>query len=191
MEREPWSNMRGVYGVPRHDPDSSPDPAPEAYAHTRSAHRPPAAVPTAPRSSFHGGTTVIATASARDPSNPDPIAVVPILVGLDSYSDVTVAARSITYNIRTIEDRMIPRSIFLLPFIWSAVYRKKIWSNGRPTMLINPSVSPAAPISTWTSTPPSPPTKSSNFATSPPNTSPSLMPPPVPYPLSRTTRPLP
>jgi hypothetical protein len=96
--------MRGVYGVPRHDPDSSPDPAPESYVHTRSAHRPPAAVSTAPRSSFRGGTTVIATASARDPSNPDPIAIVPILVGLDSYSDVTVASRSIAYNIRKIEE---------------------------------------------------------------------------------------
>ena len=96
--------MRGIYGVPRHDPDSSPDPAPEAYAHTRSAHRPPASATTAPRSSFRGGTTVIATASARDPSNPDPIAIVPIVVGLDSYSDVTVASRSITYNIRPIAE---------------------------------------------------------------------------------------
>jgi hypothetical protein len=105
-EREPWSNMRGVYGVPRHDPDSSPDPAPEAYAHTCSTHRPPASSPAPSRSSFRGGTTVIATASARDSFNPDPVAIVPILVGLDSYSDVTVATRAIIYNIREIEESL-------------------------------------------------------------------------------------
>ncbi len=96
--------MRGVYGVPRYDPDSSPDPEPEAYAHTRSAHQPPASSPAPSHSSFRGGTTVIATASTRNPSDPDPVAIVPILVGLDSYSDVTVASRAITYNIRKIAD---------------------------------------------------------------------------------------
>jgi hypothetical protein len=75
---------------------------PTSYAHTRSAHRPPASTTTTARSSFRGGTTVIATASARDPSNPDPVSIVPILVGLDSYSDVTVAAPELVYNKRKI-----------------------------------------------------------------------------------------
>jgi hypothetical protein len=47
---------------------------------------------------------VIATASARDPSNPDPVAFVPILVGLDSYSDITVAAPELVYNKRKITE---------------------------------------------------------------------------------------
>ncbi len=40
---------------------------------------------------------MIATASARNPSDPDPSAILPILVGLDSYSDVTVAAPEFVY----------------------------------------------------------------------------------------------
>jgi hypothetical protein len=83
-EPEPWGH------TPRHSSDFSTPT--QSYAHTRSAHRPPAPTATTTRSSFRGGTTVIATASAWDPSNPDPASLVPILVGLDSYSDITVAA---------------------------------------------------------------------------------------------------
>jgi hypothetical protein len=47
---------------------------------------------------------VIATASARNPSDPDPSTILPILVGLDSYSDVTVAALEFVYNKRKISE---------------------------------------------------------------------------------------
>jgi hypothetical protein len=93
-EPEPWGHTS------RHSSDSSTPT--QSYAHTRSAHRPPAPTATTTRSSFRGGTTVIATASARDPSNPDPASLVPILVGLGSYSDVTVAAPELVYNKRRI-----------------------------------------------------------------------------------------
>jgi hypothetical protein len=45
---------------------------------------------------------VIATTSTRDPSNPDPVAILPILVDLDSCSDVIVAAPEFIYNKREI-----------------------------------------------------------------------------------------
>jgi hypothetical protein len=51
-----------------------------------------------------GGTTVITTASARNPSDPYPSAILPILVGLDSYSDITVAAPEFVYNKRKITE---------------------------------------------------------------------------------------
>ena len=95
-EPEPWGRAS------RAQSDSSSDSSPHSYAHTHSTHRPPASTARNPRSSFRGGTTVIATASARDPSNPDPVAILPILVGLDSYSDVTVAAPEFVYNKRKI-----------------------------------------------------------------------------------------
>jgi hypothetical protein len=41
---------------------------------------------------------MIATASARNPSDPDPSTILSILVGLDSYSDVTVTASEFVYN---------------------------------------------------------------------------------------------
>jgi hypothetical protein len=92
QEHEPWGRA----------PHASSDSSPHSYAHTRSAHRPPASHASSPRSSFRGGTTVIATASARDLSDPDPVAILPILVGLDSYSDITVAAPELVYNKRKI-----------------------------------------------------------------------------------------
>jgi transposase InsO family protein len=58
-------------------------------------------------SSFRGGTTVNAIASVRDPSNPrQPLATRSILLGLDSYSDVTVAHRDIVYNVRAIHEQL-------------------------------------------------------------------------------------
>ncbi len=98
QEPEPWNNSR------RSSSNSSSHSSPHSYAHTRSAHRPPASPASPPRSSFRSGTTGIATASARDPSNPDPVAFVPILVGLDSYSDITVAAPELIYNKRKITE---------------------------------------------------------------------------------------
>jgi hypothetical protein len=99
QEPEPWG--RAPVPCPSLHPTS-----PRTPMHTRSAHRPPATTTLNPRSSFRGGTTVIATASARDPSNSDPVAILPILVGLDSYSDVTVtvtvAAPEFVYNKRQI-----------------------------------------------------------------------------------------
>jgi hypothetical protein len=92
QEPEPWNNSR------RSSSDSSSHSSPHSYAHTRSAHRRPASPASPPWSFFRSGTTVIATASARDPSNPDLVAFVPILVGLDSYSDITVAAPELVYN---------------------------------------------------------------------------------------------
>jgi hypothetical protein len=96
QEPEPWGRASRASSA------SSSGSSPHSYAHTRSAHRPSASTTPNPRSSFRGGTTVIATASARDPSNPDPVAILPILVGLDSYSDVTVAAPDLVYNKRKI-----------------------------------------------------------------------------------------
>jgi hypothetical protein len=98
QEPEPWGRAS------RASSDSSSNSSPHSYAHTHSAHRPPASHARPPRSSFRGGTTVIATASARDPSDPDPVAIVPILVGLDSYSDITVAAPDLVYNKRKITE---------------------------------------------------------------------------------------
>jgi hypothetical protein len=86
QEPEPWGR------APRASSDSSSDSSPHSYAHTRSAHRPPAS------------HAVIAMASARDPSDPDPVAILPILVGLDSYSDITVAAPELVYNKRKIQE---------------------------------------------------------------------------------------
>jgi hypothetical protein len=40
----------------------------------------------------------------RDPSSPDPLATRSIIVGLDSYSDVTVAHRKIAYNIHRVAE---------------------------------------------------------------------------------------
>ncbi len=60
-----------------------------------------------PPSSFRGGTTVNAIASVRDPANPrTPLSTRSILLGLDSYSDVTVAHRDIVYNVRAIHERL-------------------------------------------------------------------------------------
>ncbi len=60
-----------------------------------------------PASSFKGGTTVNAIASVRDPLHPrNPLATRELTIGLDSYSDVTVAHRDIVYNVRPITERL-------------------------------------------------------------------------------------
>jgi hypothetical protein len=74
-------------------PDEDYDPALYYYVQTRS--------------SFQGGTAVNATASVRDPRDPHhPLATRPILVGLDSYSDVTVASRDIVYNVHPVLEHL-------------------------------------------------------------------------------------
>ncbi len=55
--------------------------------------------PTTPPSSFRGGQAVNAFCTVRDPNAPDPLATRSILIGLDSYSDITVAHREIAYNV--------------------------------------------------------------------------------------------
>ncbi len=60
--------------------------------------------PVSPLSSFRGGTASNAFCTARDPNVPDPLATRSIIVGIDSYSDVTVAHRDITYGIHLIQE---------------------------------------------------------------------------------------
>ncbi len=55
-------------------------------------------------SSFRGGTAVNAFCSVRDPHSDDPFATRSILVGIDSYSDITVAHRDIVYGRRPIAE---------------------------------------------------------------------------------------
>jgi hypothetical protein len=58
-------------------------------------------------SSFCGGTTVNATAFVRDPRNTrNPLSTRPLLVGLDSYSDVTMASRDILYNVHPVLEHL-------------------------------------------------------------------------------------
>ena len=58
----------------------------------------------APLSSFRGGTATNAFCTVRDPNSPDPLATRSIIVGLDSYSDVTVAHRDIAYGIHRVAE---------------------------------------------------------------------------------------
>jgi hypothetical protein len=107
----------------RHEPPPAPGPRPlptrdydsddslESYVSTKS-RRLPAPAPRAlkestsssrslnhstPPSSFRGGTAANAFCTVRDPTIPDPLATRSIIVGLDSYSDATVAHRDIAY----------------------------------------------------------------------------------------------
>ncbi len=58
-------------------------------------------------SSFKGGTTVNAIAHVRDTRDPNyPLATCSLLIGLDSYSDVTVAHRDIIYDVRPVHERL-------------------------------------------------------------------------------------
>ncbi len=55
------------------------------------------------RSSFQGSTAVNATGFVRNPlATHSPLSTRPLVIGLDSYSDVTVAHRDIVYNVRPI-----------------------------------------------------------------------------------------
>ncbi len=56
-------------------------------------------------SSFKGGTTVNACGHVRDPLNTRyPLSTRPLLIALDSYSDVIVAHRELVYNVRPIHE---------------------------------------------------------------------------------------
>ncbi len=102
------------------DRPQGPDPEPSAWGSGRQSRSPS---PTSsdslpdpdlhlqsyaqPTSSFKGGQTVNAIASVRDPLHPrNPLATRELTIGLDSYSDVTVAHRDITYNVRPITERL-------------------------------------------------------------------------------------
>ena len=90
-EPEPWASWP-PYASPDSHPDEDDFPL-SSYVQTRS--------------SFQGGTTVNATGFVRDPTNlQHPLSTRPLLIGLDSYSDVTVAHRSIVYNVRPIHESL-------------------------------------------------------------------------------------
>ncbi len=55
-------------------------------------------------SSFRVGTASNAFCSVRDPASLDLFATRSIVVGIDSYSDVTVAHRDVVYNVRRIDE---------------------------------------------------------------------------------------
>jgi hypothetical protein len=55
-------------------------------------------------SSFRDGIAVNAFCSVRDPRNDDPFVTRSIIIGLDSYLDITVAHRDIVYGRRSIEE---------------------------------------------------------------------------------------
>ncbi len=81
--------------------------------------------PDAPLSSFRGSTATNAFCTVRDPNSPDPLATHSIIVGLDSYSDVTVAHRDIAYNIHCIAET-VGRGLCELksPKYWEAALLK-------------------------------------------------------------------
>ncbi len=90
-EPQPWGSR-----LPNASPDSHPDDDEfplSSYVQTRS--------------SFQGGTTVNATGFVRDPRDTKyPLSTRPLTIGLDSYSDVTVAHRDIVYNTRPIHENL-------------------------------------------------------------------------------------
>ena len=112
----PWQPFSWGDNDNTHDPESEPiawgaghrrdspsptssDSLPDTDPHLQSYAQ--------PASSFKGGTTVNAIASVRDPLHPrNPLATKQITIGLDSYSDVTVAHRDIVYNVRPITERL-------------------------------------------------------------------------------------
>ncbi len=97
-EPQPWGSRRppsrsSSESNPDRDlPDDDDNLHPQQYIQTAS--------------SFKGGTTVNAIAHVRDTCNPKyPLATRSLTVGLDSYSDVTVAHREIVYDIRPVHEK--------------------------------------------------------------------------------------
>jgi hypothetical protein len=91
--------------------EGEPEPEPQAWRSRQSYSDddddPPLYHYVQTRSSFQGGTTVNATGFIRDPFNQrNPLSTRPLLIGLDSYSDVTVASRDIAYNIHPIHEHL-------------------------------------------------------------------------------------
>ncbi len=94
-EPTPWEPSRRPRSPSPPSSDSNPDPESYLQSYAQAS------------SSFKGGTTVNATASVWDPTHPsNPLATRSLTVGLDSYSDVTVAHRSIVYDVRAISERL-------------------------------------------------------------------------------------
>ncbi len=84
-----------------HAPSPVSDSGPDDDSHLQSYAQPVI------ESSFKGGTTVNAICSVRDPHHArNPLATIQLTVGLDSYSDVTVAHRDFVYNVRLITERV-------------------------------------------------------------------------------------
>jgi hypothetical protein len=84
-----------------YDDDSNDSPR-ESFATAFRQHRPNQYA--SALSSFRGGTAANAFCSVRDLTSRDPFATRSIIVGLDSYSDVTVAHRDIVYDIHPITE---------------------------------------------------------------------------------------
>jgi hypothetical protein len=91
----PWGPGRRPRSSSLTSSDSDPDPGSHLQSYAQVS------------SSFKGGTTVNAIVSVRDPTQSNnPLATHAITVGLDSYSDVTVAHRKLVYNVRAISERL-------------------------------------------------------------------------------------
>jgi hypothetical protein len=100
-EPPPHSNIYPPYDDDSQD-DSDDSPR-TSFATHKIARNPPRSSASAP-SSFRGGTTANAFCSVRDLASRDPFATRSIIVGIDSYSDVTVAHREIVYGIHSIDE---------------------------------------------------------------------------------------
>jgi hypothetical protein len=107
-----WGGINSDQTEHEPEPQSWGSRRPPSRSSSDSAHEDPDYDPSLyhyvqTRSSFQGGTTVNATAFVRDPLNTrHPLSTRPLLVGLDSYSDVTVASRDIVYNVRPVLEHL-------------------------------------------------------------------------------------
>jgi hypothetical protein len=88
---------------PRDDDDNSNGSPRESFATNKTARFQPCTYAST-LSSFRGGTAANAFCSVRDLASRDPFATRSIIVGIDSYFDITVAHRDIVYNIRPIDE---------------------------------------------------------------------------------------
>jgi hypothetical protein len=95
-EPQPWSSRRPPS---QSSSDSNPDPD-DDHTHLHQYMQ--------TSSSFRGRTRVNAIGHVRDPRNFNyPLATRSLLIGLDSYSDVTVAHRDIVYAVRLIHENLV------------------------------------------------------------------------------------
>jgi hypothetical protein len=94
----------GLRPLPTKDYDSDDSLAGYASTKARRSRKPraPSLHYAATASSFRGWTASNALCSVRDPSDPDFFATRSIIVGIDSYSDITVVHRDIAYDIRRV-----------------------------------------------------------------------------------------
>jgi hypothetical protein len=96
----------GPRPLPTKDYDSDDSLANYASTKTRRSRKPraPSLHYAATVSSFRGGTASNAFCSVRDPLDSEFFATRSIIVGIDSYSDITVAHRDIAYDIRRVSE---------------------------------------------------------------------------------------